>query len=73
MQNYVTFGQDHIHKIGKNIFDANCVACYETKNEKEGRKKAFELFGLKFCFHYAERDFDKTCLLDYFPRGIINV
>lgn len=72
MKTYVTFGQDHIHKINSIVFDKDCVALIESNSTKEGREKAFALFGRKFCFEYPEDHFDFESL-HYYPRGIIPV
>lgn len=69
MKTYVTFGQDHIHNVNGKIFDKDCVAAIECNNAAEGRKRAFELFGAKFCFEYPEEHFNLN--MKYFPRGII--
>ena len=69
---YITFGQAHFHKIGHTIFDRNCVAVIESEGPREGRDKAFELFGPKFCFEYPEAHWDAS-QLKWFPRGLINV
>ena len=72
MKTYVTFGQEHEHKINGIIFDRNCVAVIDALNAKAGREKAFKLFGEKFCFAYAEKNFSMSSL-KFFPRGLINV
>ena len=72
MKTYVTFGQTHIHKIGGKIFDKDCVAVINSAGAEEGRDKAFELFGPKFCFEYPEEHFNHESM-HYFPRGLIEV
>ena len=67
MKTYVTFGQSHFHLINGVIFDKDCVAVVEG-----GRKEVFKLFGPKFCLEYTESEFDHD-LMQYFPRGFINV
>lgn len=62
---YVTFGQQHTHRVNNTTFDCDCVA-----RVKGDRDRVFELFGPKFCFAY---DNEKEVNLEYFPRGIINV
>jgi len=71
-RHYVTFGQTHTHRVNGITLDCDSVACYEAKDYAEGRNKAFELFGPKFCFDYHDKDFDMEDL-KYFPRGIINI
>lgn len=72
MKTYVTFGSNHFHKIGDQIFDGNCVAAIECDSPPEGREKAFALFGPKFSFEYPEDRFNWDSM-KYFPRGIIEV
>lgn len=67
MKTYVTFGQEHIHRIGGQVFDRDCVAVVEG-----GRDQVFELFGPKFCFEYSEDAWDAG-KMKYFPRGYIEV
>ena len=67
MKTYVTFGQDHIHKIGEDVFDKDCVAIVHGD-----RAKVFEIFGSKFCFEYPEGHWDNS-KMRFFPRGYIEV
>ncbi len=69
---YVTFGQDHVHRVNNETIDYNCVAVIKSEGPAEGREKAFELFGPKFCFEYPEAHWDES-KLHYFPRGYIEV
>lgn len=71
MKTYVTFGQDHIHKINGKVFDKDCVAVITHSLRSEGREMAFEFFNGKFCFEYPEDHFD-TKIMHHFPRGFIN-
>ena len=72
MKTYVTFGQTHTHSINGRTFDKDCVAVIESNSASEGRKKAFDTFGPKFCFEYSEDEFDFDSMR-YFPRGLIEV
>lgn len=67
MKTYVTFGQEHIHRINGKIFDKDCVAVVNGD-----RDKVFELFGAKFSFEYPEERW-KEDKMKYFPRGYIEV
>jgi predicted RNA-binding Zn-ribbon protein involved in translation (DUF1610 family) len=67
MKTFVTFGQEHIHRIDGKIFDKDCVAVVNGD-----RAKVFEIFGPKFCFGYPEEYWDES-KLRYFPRGYIYV
>ncbi|MCR4307484.1 MAG: hypothetical protein NUV80_02910 [Candidatus Berkelbacteria bacterium] len=69
MTTYVTFGQSHAHSIGGKTFDKDCVAVIPSETAKEGREKAFEIFGPKFCFEY----FNRLPTMSYFPRGLIEI
>jgi len=69
MTTYITFGQQHIHRVNGKTFDCDCVAAIPSRNEGEGRERAFELFGPKFCFSYQ----DEKPEMKFFPRGIIEV
>jgi len=62
---YITFGQDHVHRINGTTIDRDCVA------KVESRKRAFELFGQKFCWEYNQEKIDE--ILNWFPRGIIDL
>lgn len=73
MKTYVTFGQTHVHSVNGKTFDKDCVAVIESSSPQEGRAKAFELFGPKFCFEYPEEHWDEESQLKYFPRGYIEV
>jgi len=72
MKTYVTFGQDHIHKIDEIIFDKDCVAVIDGMDQTHGRKIAVETFGMKFCTTYTEESWDDS-MLHYFPRGFVGL
>ena len=72
MKNYVTFGQDHTHRVNGKTFDRDSVATYDSLDGIDGRDKAFELFGPKFCFHYTEENWDPSSIR-FFPRGYVEV
>lgn len=72
MKTYITFGQDHTHRVNGETLDLNCVAVINHTEEESGRDIAFELFGPKFCFEYPEANWDES-KLEYFPRGYITV
>ncbi len=69
MTTYVTFGQAHAHHIAGKTLDKDCVAVIPSETQEEGRRKAFEYFGDKFCFEY----FNKQPNMSYFPRGLIHL
>jgi len=68
---YITFGQDHAHSVNGKTFDKDCVAVIEADDAAQGRAKAFEYFGKKWCFEYPEAFW--THEMSYYPRGYINV
>lgn len=70
MKMYVTFGQSHAHRLNGQTLDCNCVAVIECLDMRDGRDKAFEYFGSKFCFTYTDDTWDES-KLSYFPRGYI--
>lgn len=71
MKVYVSFGQEHWHKIKEQVFDKDTIAEITCADYTDGRRKAFELFDAKFCFvHTFEQIKDKLFL---FPKGIISV
>jgi len=72
MKMYITFGQVHTHSINGKTFDRDCVAVIDCENETDGRKKAFEYFGGKFCFLHLEVWCNKENM-KFFPRGLIRV
>ena len=68
MKLYITFGQDHAHRVNGVTFDKDSVAEISCRDYGDGREIAHELFGNKFCFSYEKAEIDKS--LHYFPRGI---
>jgi hypothetical protein len=70
---YITFGQDHCHRVNDITFDKDCVAVIKHKEAGEGRKLAFEIFGKKFCFSYEDEEFNHQSLKNFFPRGLIEI
>ena len=72
MKTYITFGFDHTHSINGKTFDKDCVAVINDVGPEEGRARAFELFGPKFCIEYHD-SYSKLPNMDYFPRGYIDV
>ncbi len=69
---YITFGQEHAHRVNNETLDKDCVAVIECTDCQNGREKAFEYFGPKFCFSYFDDEFDVKSM-KYFPRGFINI
>lgn len=71
MKHYVTFEQAHTHRVQGNTLDWQTVAVYEAESSKEGRKKAFDLFGDKFFTNYHGDEWNEEGQLQYFPRGYV--
>lgn len=69
---YITFGQTHTHSVEGLTLDRDCVLAIPSESEGEGRARAFELLGPRWCFSYWDRDFDLDTLR-YFPRGIMRL
>ena len=72
MKIYITFGQIHKHIVNGKVFDRNCVAVFESKNEYEGRKKAFWVFGNQWHNLFPANQFNNKLLI-YFPRGLLQL
>lgn len=70
---YVTFGSDHVHEVGDQIFDKDCIAAFESNNRTEGRRKAFDLFNNQFCMEYYEDEIDSVDVNKWFSRGVITI
>lgn len=69
---YVTFGAGHSHIIDDKQLGPNVVAVIECKDKVDGRDKAFEFFGPKFCFEYHEKELE-MCDMSFFPGGFIYI
>lgn len=67
MITYVTFGQQHTHRVNGITFDCDCVALV-----RGDRDRVQELFGLRFSTTYAGPDMPPG-IIQYFPRGIVYV
>lgn len=69
MQEYfISFGQNHIHKMGDDIFNADNLCCIEAETEGQARAFAFHIFGPKFSMVYT-----KLPDMKYFPGGVIKI
>ena len=70
---YITFGQDHVHSMNGKTFDKDCVVVIECEDYAHGRQKAFDFFSDKWHNCYLPNEVDLPNLMQYFPRGLINV
>lgn len=68
MKIYISFGQEHVHRVNGTTFDCDCLCEIECIDHGEGREKAFEAFGPKFFTSYNEDQLGR--ILPYFPNGI---
>jgi len=68
---YISFGQQHTHRVNGITFDCDSLALIKCADHAEGRERAFELFGPKFMTDYREEDLDR--IIEHFPRGVIPV
>ncbi len=73
MKTYITFGQNHVHRVKGKTLDCDSVAVIECNSAEEGRNKAFEYFGPRFSMEYPEQYWKEDEQLKYFPRGYINI
>jgi len=69
---YVTFGQEHVHRVNGKTLDKDTVAVFTATTREEGRAKAFEFFGPKFCFEYYDKEWNEKNL-SYFPKGYVDL
>jgi len=65
---YVSFGQNHIHKLDHAVIDNNCIVELEAENTHIARNAADELFNCKFSILY-----DHIPNMKYFSRGIFDI
>lgn len=68
MNIYITFGQVHTHRVNNQTFDCNSVALIVANTHEEGRQRAVEAFGLKFCRSFTELE---EVSMSFYPRGVI--
>lgn len=64
---YITFGQDHYHRINDTFFDKDCVGVIKAKDYWEARQIAFELTNWVFSFIYDDLEKVK---LEYYWRWL---
>lgn len=66
---YFTFGQAHRHKVGKFIYDKDCVVSVQAQSEQHARAKFISVFGTKWAFCYTGMN---DVALSYYPRGVFD-
>jgi hypothetical protein len=67
---FLTFGQNHRHQIGEQIFDKDTVCIIEANTEEEARDIAFKTFSNKWCFLYFEESW-REAQMEYYPKGYV--
>ncbi len=70
MKMYMTFGQDHVHKINGHTLDKDCVAIINGRDEGDCNRMAREW--MDGMFHEHTVNF-KAIDMSYYPRGLIEV
>ena len=71
---FITFGQIHVHRVNGKTFDKNCVAFIPSLDENEGCAVAMQCFGDKWHNSYFRPNGElESDILDYYPRGVIEV
>ena len=71
MKFYISFGQNHVHKLNGKVIDNDCLLLIHADDHQEARKWAFAEFGTKWSMVYDEKQMKEY--LHYFPRGIIHI
>lgn len=67
---YITFWQEHTHRINWNTLDKDCVWMIYAEDYWKAREIAFELTWWKFCFMYE--DLEKVWM-EYYHRWLIPI
>lgn len=65
---YITFGQEHTHRVNGATFDCDCVAVIMAVDELNARGQAFLYFDGKW--HHCTSEVPK---MEYYPRGLLHV
>lgn len=70
---YVTFGQEHTHRINNKTYDCDSVLLVQAENEISARIELNKMFSGKWSSIYTEEFYWKKEMNNYFPRGILNL
>jgi len=62
---YLTFGQDHTHRVNGYTYDCNVVCVIRAENHGAARTIAFDTFDDKFATTY-----ESAPNMEYFSRGL---
>ena len=73
MKVYITFGQIHVHSVNGKTLDKDCVGVIKCESLGEGRQLAMTLFNGRFHQALTRKEVDDGDVMQYFPRGFINV
>lgn len=69
---YVTFGQEHTHRLNNQTYDCDSILLVQAVNELTAREELNRMFEGKWSSIYTEEMYEKNDLGSYFPRGILN-
>ena len=69
MKIYITFGQQHTHRVNGVTFDKDLVAIIKCESHSHGREIAMDLFDGVFGTSYTESQVDEA-FMQHFPRGM---
>ena len=69
MNNYFSFGPNHIHRIDGITLDADVILKVVDDDPGNARDRVFAAIGKTWSFQYT----DETLKLKYFPRGTVEV
>lgn len=67
MKFYVSFGQDHVHRVNGITLDKDILLEIEADDEGEARRRVWKTIGPEWHRVYTE----DTIKLEYFPRGSV--
>ena len=65
---FLTFGQAHRHKVNGFSLGPDVVCGLYAESYGEARRRAFSMFGAKWCFIYPTL---KEARLEYYPLGLV--
>ncbi len=66
---YVSFGQDHVHRLGDITLDKDILLKITALDGHVARERAFKALGRQWSMLYTE----ETVQFEYFPRGFVEV
>ncbi len=66
---YISFGQDHVHKIDGVTLDCDILLKVVAPSEGEARERVFAAIGKRWFTSYTEDTVD----FEHFPRGFVEI